>query len=68
MNNNERINLIQALTAASNIFHDTLSQYGYRVCYGLDDSKTGSIRKAGVPAHEAHWLGEVTIFWKIREG
>lgn len=63
----ERVDLIHALMAASNAFHDTLKEHGYYVSYGLDNSKTGSIKKLDIPAHRNWSLGDLTIVWKIKE-
>ena len=67
MNKEERIELLRALTAASNAFYDTLKAHGYTVSYGLDNSKIGSIRKVDVPAHMSWSLGDLSITWKIKD-
>lgn len=67
MDKTERIELLRALTAASNAFHDTLKAHGYTVSYGLDNSKTGSIRKVDVPAHMSWSLGDLKISWKLKD-
>ncbi len=65
MNKEERINLINALIEASNSFHNTLKELGYVVSYGLDNSKTGSIRRIGVSERNNWSLGNLSIIWKI---
>lgn len=66
MSNEERINLIRALVAASNAFHDVMREHGFAISYGLDNTKTGSIKKLDVPAHESWSLGNLTIAWDIK--
>lgn len=67
LSNEERVNLIHALMAASNAFHDTLKEHGYSVSYGLDNTKTGCIKKLDVPPHENWSLGDVTISWNLKK-
>lgn len=67
MNGEERIDLIHALMAASNAFHNTLRESGYEVSYGLDGTKIGSIHKRGVPDARNWALGELIIAWQLEE-
>lgn len=65
MDREERVKLIRALMAASNAFHKELEKHGYRVSYGLYNSKTGSIIKTDAPMHENWSLGDLTISWNM---
>ena len=67
MDREERVKLIHALMSASNAFHKELEKQGYQVSYGLDNSKTGSIIKTDVSAHENWSLGDLTISWNINK-
>lgn len=67
MDKTERIELLRALTAASNAFHDKLRENGYEVSYGLDGVYIGSIRKLGVPVYESRHLGDLKISWKLKD-
>lgn len=67
MDKAERVELIRALTAASNAFHDKLRDMGYEVSYGLDGIYIGSIRKLGVPLYESRHLGDLKISWKLTD-
>lgn len=67
MDREERVKLIHALVSASNAFHKELEKQGYRVSYGLDNSKTGIIIKTDAPTHENWSLGDLTISWNINK-
>lgn len=63
----KRIELLRALMAASNAFHQELEKRGLHLSYSLNDTNKGSIFLND--AHPAdNWpLGEVTIRWKLNK-
>lgn len=67
ISNEEKINLIHSLMAASNAFHDKLKECGYYISYGLDGTKTGKIKRVDVPPNENWSLGDLSIIWKIKK-
>lgn len=61
----KRIELLRALMAASNAFHQELEKRGLHLSYSLNDTNTGSIFRNDANPVDNWPLGEVTIKWKL---
>ena len=68
MNPKERSDLLLALIAASNAFHNALKKRGYDVSYGLSDPHEGHIYKLNEKSEAVGWpLGKISVRWKLEK-
>ena len=66
MERKERWRLLKALAKASNAFHRSMEESGYRISYGLGEKK-GSILDSSKPIHESWPIGSLSIEWQIEK-
>ena len=66
MSSPERLRLLRALVKASNAFHKSLEEDGYRVSYILG-GKIGDIYNLNRKEPDRWPLGELEIKWRVKD-